>query len=70
MELAMRNTAGGMDKNGRDGRRHSCRHDGNILASAGWVGDGYDGVHIFDPEGKRIGQILLPEIAATSASAA
>lgn len=37
--------------------------DGNIWASAGWVGAGYDGVHIFEPgEGVRIGQILLPEI--------
>ncbi len=39
--------------------------DGNIWASAGWVGDGYDGVHIFEPEeGDRIGQILLPEICS------
>ncbi|HSG70603.1 MAG TPA: SMP-30/gluconolactonase/LRE family protein [Planctomycetaceae bacterium] len=39
--------------------------DGNIWASAGWVGDGYDGVHIFEPEeGERIGQILLPEICS------
>ncbi|MCS6777357.1 MAG: SMP-30/gluconolactonase/LRE family protein [Chloroherpetonaceae bacterium] len=36
--------------------------DGNIWASAGWVGEGYDGVHIFAPTGQRIGQILLPEI--------
>ena len=35
--------------------------DGNIWASAGWVGAGYDGVHIFAPDGTRIGQILLPE---------
>lgn len=38
--------------------------DGNIWASAGWVGAGYDGVHIFSPEGQRIGQILLPEICS------
>lgn len=38
--------------------------DGNIWASAGWVGDGYDGVHIFAPNGDRIGQILLPEICS------
>jgi len=38
--------------------------DGNIWVGAGWVGDGYDGVHVFDPEGKRIGLILLPEICA------
>ena len=36
--------------------------DGNIWASAGWVGEGYDGVHIFAPDGDRIGQIVLPEI--------
>jgi gluconolactonase len=38
--------------------------DGNIWAGAGWVGEGYDGVHIFAPDGQRIGQILLPEICA------
>jgi gluconolactonase len=43
-----------------DGLR--CDEDGNIWASMGWVGDGYDGVHIFAPDGTRIGQIRLPEI--------
>lgn len=38
--------------------------DGNIWASAGWVGEGYDGVHIFAPDGDRIGQITLPEICS------
>jgi gluconolactonase len=38
--------------------------DGNIWAAAGWVGEGYDGVHIFAPSGERIGMILLPEICA------
>ena len=38
--------------------------DGNVWSSAGWVGDGYDGVHIFAPDGVRIGQILLPEICS------
>lgn len=41
-----------------------CDADGNIWASAGWVGDGYDGVHIFAPDGTRIGQIYLPEICS------
>jgi gluconolactonase len=42
-----------------------CDVDGNIWSSAGWVGDGYDGVHIFAAEdGTRIGQILLPEICS------
>ncbi len=38
--------------------------DGNIWTGAGWVGPGYDGVHIFSPEGERIGMILLPEPCA------
>jgi gluconolactonase len=38
--------------------------DGNIWTGAGWVGAGYDGVHIFSPAGQRIGMILLPEICA------
>ena len=41
-----------------------CDKDGNIWAGSGWVGEGYDGVQIFSPEGKRIGQILLPEVCA------
>ncbi|MFO0974816.1 MAG: SMP-30/gluconolactonase/LRE family protein [Planctomycetaceae bacterium] len=42
-----------------------CDIHGNIWASAGWVGAGYDGVHIFGAEdGARIGQILLPEICS------
>ena len=36
--------------------------DGNSWVAAGWVGDGYDGVQVFAPDGTRIGQILLPEI--------
>jgi gluconolactonase len=39
-----------------------CDEDGNVWAAMGWVGDGYDGVHIFAPDGTRIGQIRLPEI--------
>lgn len=39
--------------------------DGNIWASAGWVGAGFDGVHVFAAEdGARIAQILLPEICS------
>jgi gluconolactonase len=41
-----------------------CDVDGNVWSSAGWVGDGYDGVHVFAPDGTRIGQILLPEICS------
>jgi len=38
--------------------------DGNIWVGAGWVGPGYDGVHVIAPSGERIGMILLPEICA------
>jgi gluconolactonase len=38
--------------------------EGNIWIGAGWVGDGYDGVHVVSPDGGRIGLILLPEICA------
>jgi gluconolactonase len=41
-----------------------CDEDGNDWAGMGWVGDGYDGVPIFAPDGTRIGQIRLPEICA------
>ena len=53
-----------MELNGKAGFADGIRADtdGNIWASAGWVGEGYDGVHIFAPDGTRIGQILLPEI--------
>lgn len=64
MKLAMRNSAAATeDKAGfADGIRADT--DGNVWASAGWVGPGYDGVHIFAPDGTRIGQILLPEICS------
>ncbi len=45
-----------------DGLR--CDIDGNLWASAGWGGEGYDGVHIFAPDGTLIGKIHLPEICA------
>ena len=41
-----------------------CDTNGFIWASAGWGGAGADGVHVFNPEGARVGQVLLPEICA------
>ncbi|EWY36218.1 gluconolactonase [Skermanella stibiiresistens SB22] len=38
--------------------------DGNVWAAAGWAGEGFDGVHVFSPEGKIIGKIHLPEICS------
>ena len=53
-----------MEMNGKigfaDGIR--CDEDGNVWAGMGWVGDGYDGVHVFAPDGTRIGMIRMPEI--------
>src|SRR5258705_12918965 len=47
---------------GTDGLRADV--DGNIWARAGWGGEGFGGVHIFAPGGRRIGQILWPETAS------
>lgn len=51
-----------MGKGSSDGIR--CDIDGNIWSAAGWGGEGYDGVHIFAPDGKLIGKIILPETCA------
>jgi gluconolactonase len=53
-----------MELNGKSGFADGIRadEDGNVWVGAGWVGDGYDGVHIFAPSGDRIGQIRMPEI--------
>ena len=48
-----------MGKGGSDGIR--CDFDGNIWAAAAWGGEGFDGVHIFAPDGTLIGKICLPE---------
>jgi len=55
-----------MELNGKFGSSDGIRADidGNIWSAAGWVGQGYDGVHIFAPDGHRIGMIRLPEICA------
>jgi gluconolactonase len=41
-----------------------CDREGNVWAAAGNGGDGYDGVHVYTPDGDLIGQILLPESCA------
>jgi gluconolactonase len=55
-----------MEMDGRAGAADGIRADvdGNIWAAAGWVGEGYDGVHVFTPGGQRIGLIRLPEICS------
>ncbi len=41
-----------------------CDIDGNIWCSAGWAGDGCNGVFVFAADGDLIGKIHLPETAA------
>lgn len=55
-----------MELNGKFGSSDGIRADtdGNLWSAAGWAGEGYDGVHIFGPDGQRIGMILLPEVCA------
>ena len=38
--------------------------DGNVWAAAAWAGSELDGVHVFAPDGDKIGAIHLPEGAA------
>jgi gluconolactonase len=55
-----------MEMDGKQGHADGIRTDvdGNLWASAGWAGEGYDGVHVFAPDGGRIGQVRLPEICS------
>jgi gluconolactonase len=41
-----------------------CDVHGNVWSAAGWAGEGFNGVHVFAPDGTRIGKILLPETCA------
>jgi gluconolactonase len=65
-ELRGRRTFCEMVYDGKSGGADGIRADvdGNIWAGAGWAGDGFDGVHVFAPNGDRIGVILLPEICS------
>jgi gluconolactonase len=55
-----------MEMDGRRGGADGIRADvdGNVWAGAGWAGGGYDGVHVFAPDGQRIGLVRLPEICS------
>jgi gluconolactonase len=41
-----------------------CDVDGNVWSAAGWAGEGFNGVHVFSPDGKLIGRIHIPETCA------
>jgi gluconolactonase len=51
-----------MSPGGPDGIRTDT--DGNVWASAGDGGPGFDGVHCYSPDGALLGQIHLPETCA------
>ena len=35
--------------------------DGNVWCATGFGGEGIDGVHVYAPDGTKIGQFLMPE---------
>ena len=41
-----------------------CDVDGNVWSAAGWGPGGFNGVHVFAPDGTLIGKIHLPETCA------
>lgn len=51
-----------MSPGSSDGIR--CDVDGNVWSAAGWGPEGFNGVHVFSPDGTRIGKIHLPETCA------
>ena len=51
-----------MSPGSSDGIR--CDVDGNVWSAAGWAGEGFNGVHVFAPDGTTIGKIHLPETCA------
>ena len=55
-----------LEYNGKQGLADGIRCDteGNIWAAVGWGGQGYDGVHVYAPDGDRIAAIHLPEVCA------
>jgi gluconolactonase len=51
-----------MSPGSSDGIR--CDVDGNVWSAAGWAGEGFNGVHVFAPDGTLIGRIHIPETCA------
>jgi gluconolactonase len=47
-----------LDKGFHDGIR--VDRDGNVWAATGFGGEGIDGIHVYAPDGTRIGQIVMP----------
>ena len=60
--LANRRVFVELDKGFHDGIR--CDKDGNVWAATAFGGEGIDGVHVYTPDGTRIGQIVMPQACA------
>jgi gluconolactonase len=48
-----------LDTGFHDGIRMDA--DGNVWCGTGFGGEGVDGVHVYAPDGTRIGQVVMPE---------
>jgi gluconolactonase len=44
-----------------------CDVDGNVWAATAFGGEGVDGIHVYHPDGTKLGQILMPEGTANLA---
>ncbi len=62
VRLKNRRLFANMSPGSSDGIR--CDADGNLWSAAGWAGEGFNGVHVFAPDGTLIGKIHLPETCA------
>ena len=62
MRLKNGRTFANMAPGSSDGIR--CDVDGNLWSAAGWGAEGFNGVHVFAPDGTLIGRIHLPETCA------
>jgi gluconolactonase len=51
-----------MSPGSSDGIR--CDVDGNLWSAAGWGGEGFNGVHVFAPDGTLIGRVHIRETCA------
>ena len=57
--LSNRRVFATLDAGFHDGIRADV--DGNIWCGTGFGGEGIDGVHVYAPDGTKIGQIVMPE---------
>ena len=58
-QLTNRREFATLDKGFHDGIRPDV--DGNIWCGTGFGGEGVDGVHVYAPDGTKLGQIVMPE---------